>query len=415
MDPTTLPSWNLPAGVASRFVDTSPVGLKFHILESIPDQESSLGRKHGQPPPLILLLHGFPNLSYDWRFVLPKLAEAGYYAVAFDLRGFGRSHNADLSPIAEETFRPLTAIRDVVTLVYALGYTNIHTLVGQDLGAYIAAITALMRSDMIRSLLLMAHTWKGAPASAFGTSPAESLAKMISRAEIPRWEQNRDSDIHTSLAKLEPPRKHYKWSNASSQASDEWTYPTGEPLRQFLRGYFHLKSGNHIQNISPRPLKAWTAEELAILPHYYVMRADKTMRENVDLDMAEEPSDIVAKLNLTPWLTDADLDVYEQEYARTSFEGPLLWYRVLTDPELSRDLVCFAGSKLRIPTKYVSGLKDWGTFQIPGGLEAMQQGVSVEPECWRGESLVPGAGHWINMEKSEESAAEILTLANSVS
>ena len=45
----------------------------------------------------------------------------------------------------------------------------------------------------------------------------------------------------------------------------------------------------------------------------------------------------------------------------------------------------------------------------------MQQGVSVEPEGWRGATLVPGAGHWANMEKPDESAAEILKLASTVS
>ncbi|KAK8915184.1 Epoxide hydrolase B [Metarhizium anisopliae] len=340
MDPTTLPPWRLPDGVASRFVDTSPAGLKFHILESLPAPNFEAADR--RLPPLILLLHGFPNLSYDWRFVLPKLADAGYYAVAFDLRGFGRTHDADSGRISHEAIRPLAAIRDVVTL-------------------------------------------------------------------------NKDVDVHTSLARLDPPRKHYKWYNASAAASDEWTYPTGQPLRDFLRGYFHLKSGAHVQKIAPRPLASWTATELAVLPHYYVMRAHQTMRENITLDMSEEPQETAAKLHLTPWLTDADVDVYEQEYARTTFRGPLLWYRVLTDPELSGDLSCLAGLKLKMPTKYVSGLGDWGTYQVPGGLEAMQQGVSVEPECWRGATLVPGAGHWVNMEKPDESAAEILKLASTVS
>ncbi|KAK2609176.1 hypothetical protein QQS21_002258 [Conoideocrella luteorostrata] len=409
MDPVTLPPWHLPQGVSSRFVDTSPVGLKFHVLESVPKRTS------GQPlPPLILLLHGFPNLSYDWRFILPKLADAGYYAVAVDLRGFGRTHHADLSPIKEDDIRPLAAIHDVATLVYALGYTTIHTLVGHDLGAFIAAITALMRPDMVKSLLLMAHTWIGIPTAPYGTSPAESLVSALLYPKTPCWEKNKDSNIHTSLATLDPPRKLYKWYNAASTASAEWTFPLGQPLRQFLRGYFHLKSGAHIQKTPPRPLESWTAAELAVMPHYYVMRADKTMRENVALDMADEPADVVEKLHLTPWLSDLDLHVYEQEYARTTFRGPLVWYRVLTDPELSRDVLCLTGKKLNVPTKYVSGISDWGTYQIPGGLEAMQEGVSIEWQCWRGATLVPGAGHWVNMEKPDESAFEILNLASSV-
>ncbi len=41
--------------------------------------------------PLVLLCHGWPELSYSWRRQLPALAAAGYRAVAPDMRGFGRT------------------------------------------------------------------------------------------------------------------------------------------------------------------------------------------------------------------------------------------------------------------------------------------------------------------------------------
>jgi pimeloyl-ACP methyl ester carboxylesterase len=47
--------------------------------------------------PLMLILHGFPNLAYSWRKVMPALATAGYYAVAPDCRGFGRTTGWDNS------------------------------------------------------------------------------------------------------------------------------------------------------------------------------------------------------------------------------------------------------------------------------------------------------------------------------
>lgn len=408
-DPTRLPPWNLPEGVTSRFVDTSPIGLKFHVLESVPHRQSI----PEQRPPLIVLLHGFPNLSYDWRFVMPKLAKAGYYAVAFDLRGFGRSHNADLSLIHKDTIRPMTAIRDVVALVHHLGYDCIHTLVGQDIGAFVASITALLRADMVKSLVIMAHPWKGPPRLPFGTEPAAALSSLIPAPDIPEWERTKDPDIHSAFAKLDPPRKHYKWYNASEGSSNDWTFPIGQPLRDFLRGYFHVKSGAYARN-KPHPLKSWTAQELAVMPHYYVMRAGLPVRGNIELDMDGEPQNVLDSLPETPWLTDADLGVYEQEFARNTFHDALLWYRVLTNPTLSADLYCFSGLKLSMPTKYVSGASDWGTYQNPGALEACDQGVSVKPECWRGAAHVDGAGHWINMEKPLESADEILKLARSV-
>ena len=83
----------LPDGVRSRFVPNVN-GLTVNILEA---GFETPGR------PLVLMLHGFPNLAYSWRKVIPALAAAGYYAVAPDCRGFGRttgwdnSWDADLS------------------------------------------------------------------------------------------------------------------------------------------------------------------------------------------------------------------------------------------------------------------------------------------------------------------------------
>ncbi|GKT47678.1 epoxide hydrolase B [Colletotrichum spaethianum] len=410
MDPAQLPPWDLPEGVTSRYVDTSPIGLKFHIIESVPDIIAPDHR-----PPLVLLLHGFPNLSYDWRFVMPKLAKAGYYAVAFDMRGFGRTHNADLSPISENSIRPLTTVRDVVTLVHALGYECIHTLVGHDIGAFVASLCTIVRGDLVKALVMMSHPFKGSPQVPFGTAVSPPLASAIlhQARDGKREEVKADPDIQASLLKLDPPRKHYKYYNASLEAADEWTHPTGEPMHRFLRGYFHLKSADYSLN-NPRPLKAWTAGELAVMPHYYVMRADLSMRGNVELDMSGEPATIRDKLGDTSWLTDADLQVYTDEFSRNTFTLALMWYKVLVNPALSADLLCFAGTKLGVPTKYVSGTSDWGTYQVPGSLDAMEKGESVRADCWKGAVHIPGAGHWVNMEKPEESVKEILELAGSV-
>jgi len=71
----------LPSGIRSRFVDEIN-GLKVHILEAGFDAP---GRQ------LVLMLHGFPEIAYSWRKVMPALAAAGYHVVAPDLRGYGRT------------------------------------------------------------------------------------------------------------------------------------------------------------------------------------------------------------------------------------------------------------------------------------------------------------------------------------
>ncbi|KAK5945421.1 hypothetical protein PMZ80_002626 [Knufia obscura] len=408
-DPETLPPLTLPDGVTSRFVETT--SLNFHILESVPE---NLGNTR---PPLILCIHGFPELAYSWRYILPRLADAGYYAAAFDQRGYGRTHPPDLKSTPGHTFRPLNLIKDTITLVHALGYTSIHTIVGHDFGAVTATYVTLARGssappDFVRSLVLMSHPWKGIPPIPFNTSPNPSLPAPPQQ-ESDLYTSTRDPHIHDSLANIpNHPRKHYKWYYCTRPSASEMTNPTGPPLHTFLRGYFHLKSadwpGNH--NPPPHPLKSWTAPELAKMPHYYVMPRDSTMREAVEHDMADQDASKYG----TNWLSDDDLSVYVDEYTRTTFGPPMNWYRIQTSPEAASDAMLFVGRKLSVPMKFVAGRQDWGTYQEPGAVEAMESGRSVEGGCYLGTVLVEGAGHWVNQEQWGRCVEEILDVAGHV-
>lgn len=411
IDPKTLPPLRLPQGVTSRFIDTT--ALNFHVLESVP---KNVGASR---PPLILCVHGFPELAYSWRYILPRLADKGYYAVAFDQRGYGRTHSPNRKSIPGHTFRPLSLIKDTIVLVQALGYSHIHTIVGHDFGAVTATYMTLARGsaappDFVRSLVLMSHPWKGVPPIPFNTSPNPHLpSPQAQETASDPYAKSRDPKVHDSLANIpDRPRKHYKWYYCTRPSANEMTYPTGAPLHTFLRGYFHLKSadwsGNH--NPPPHPLKSWTAPELAKMPHYYIMPRDSTMREAVELDMKDQPPSTFG----TNWLSDDDLAVYVEEYSRTTFGPPMNWYRIQTNPEAASDSQLFVNRKLSVPMKFVAGKQDWGTYQEPGAVEAMESGRSVEAGCYLGTVLVDGAGHWVNQEKWERCVEEILDVARRV-
>ena len=77
-----FPESALPRGIRSRFVNDVN-GLRMHILEA--GFETGLSKEADRP--LILLLHGFPELAYSWRKVMLPLAAAGYHVVAPDQRG----------------------------------------------------------------------------------------------------------------------------------------------------------------------------------------------------------------------------------------------------------------------------------------------------------------------------------------
>jgi pimeloyl-ACP methyl ester carboxylesterase len=111
-----------------RRIETNGIGM--HIAEA-------------GTGPLVLLVHGFPEQWYSWRHQLGPLAEAGYHAVAADLRGFGET---DVPPV-DESYAMSNMAADLVGLLDALQVDN-AVLVGHDWGANI--VIGLSRSAPMR-------------------------------------------------------------------------------------------------------------------------------------------------------------------------------------------------------------------------------------------------------------------------
>ena len=111
-------------------------GLRFHALTDGPDDG-----------PLVLLLHGFPELGRSWRHQLPALAEAGFRAVAPDLRGYGDTD-------ARGPYDLRTLAGDVESLVAALGHDR-ATVVGHDWGGVIAWASAHLHPHRVERLVIL--------------------------------------------------------------------------------------------------------------------------------------------------------------------------------------------------------------------------------------------------------------------
>jgi pimeloyl-ACP methyl ester carboxylesterase len=346
----------LPAGIRSRFLPNVN-GLQMHALEA------------GDPNrPCVLLLHGFPELSFSWRKVMPPLADAGFHVVAPDLRGYGRTTGwqADYDSLDDlRPFRLLNAVRDQLGLVHALGHQSAAAVVGHDFGSPVAAWCALVRPDVFRSVALMSAPFEGAPE--LSASP-------------------RRGDVHAELAALPRPRKHYQWYYSTRPANDDMMR-CKQGVHAFLRAYYHHKSADWPGD-KPYRLAGWTADELAKMPTYYVMDLNETMAETVAHEMPSGEA---------PWLTDAELAVYTGEYERTSFAGGLQWYRRGTTGLDTSELQTFAGRTIDVPSMFIAGSSDWGVYQRPGSFERMQ-GTS----CTRmtGCHLIDGAGHWVQQEQA---------------
>lgn len=366
----------LPPGIRSRIIPGIN-GLTMHMLEAgfeTPER------------PCILLLHGFPELAYSWRKVMMPLANAGFHVIAPDQRGYGRTTGWDPNYDGDlASFRLLNLVRDALGLVSALGIRSVAAVVGHDFGSSVAAWCALVRPDVFRSVALMSAPFAGPPAIPFNTAN--------------QTDQKAPDRIHEELAALPRPRKHYQWFYSTHEANDDMrNCPQG--LHAFLRAYYHHKSADWRDN-KPHRLASWSAGELAKLPDYYVMDRDAGMAEMVARQM---PS--AEQIAACEWLPESELQFYSSEYERTGFQGGLQWYRCGTSAASIAELQLFSGRTIEVPSCFISGARDWGTYQKPGAFEAMQ-----ERACTRmiGCYLVDGAGHWVQQEQPERVVDLLLT------
>ena len=383
---TPLDAVHLPAGIRSRII-RGINGLDMHVLEAGFESGVETSRR-----PLLLLLHGFPELAYSWRKVMLPLAAAGYHVVAPDQRGYGRTR---LTNAAQDTswetpydtdLRPFSLpnlVRDALGLVWALGHTKTAAVIGHDFGSPVAAWCAVIRPDVFQRVVMMSSPFAGTPPAPLQPAAAATvnLAAVLDQ-----------------LAHLPRPRKHYQWYYSMREANANMQHcPQG--VHAFMRAYYHVKSADWKAN-QPHRLTAWNASEMAKLPAYYMMDLRLGMAETVAPEM---PSP--AAIANCAWLPDNELAVYAEEYTRTGYQGGLQWYRCGTTGEFTSELQTWAGRSIDIPSLYIAGKSDWGVYQKPGDFETMQT-----RSCARflGAHLVDGAGHWVQQEQPEKTTRLLL-------
>jgi len=112
-------------------------GLSFHVVVE------------GEGP-AVLLLHGFPDSSYLWRYQIPALADAGLRVIVPDLRGFGESDK----PHAVEAYRLEAILGDVTGILDALAVERAH-VVGHDWGAAVAWVMASLLPQRVERLVAL--------------------------------------------------------------------------------------------------------------------------------------------------------------------------------------------------------------------------------------------------------------------
>ena len=184
-------NYSLPVGITSKFIPIRD--LQVHYLES---GESS--------HPLLVLLHGFPELAYSWRKLMLPLASLGYHVIAPDQRGYGQTvslsnpdhriqFDDDLYP-----YRMPNLAHDIVALIFALGHTSAAAVIGHDFGSSVASAVALVRPELVSKLVLMSSPYRGPPP--LSSNPSSSFSGMQTHDPA--------SALIRILSSFDPPRKH---------------------------------------------------------------------------------------------------------------------------------------------------------------------------------------------------------------
>ena len=314
--------------------------------------------------PLVILVHGFPELWYSWRFQMPALAAAGFRAVAIDQRGYGRS--SKFWPT--DAYRIHRMVDDLVGLVSALGEKQ-AVVVGHDWGAPVAWTAAWLHPKLFRGVIGMSVPFSGRglialPGNPFGERPPHEIHRAVSGPDLDFYQ--------VYFSTLDP-------------IIDE--------IESDLRGW--------VRDIT------WTVSGDALAAAGFVMQG----KDQIELIRAGalslKPGDRMRDRFMTPktrpaWFTESDLDVYVDALERGGFSGPLSYYHNLENDW--NDLAPQRGRMLEPPAMFIGGEYDVATWW---GEEAIERAPEFMPN-WMGSRILKGSGHWIQQERAQETNEAIL-------
>lgn len=214
--------------------------------------------------PAVVLCHGFPDLAYGWRHQLPRLAEAGFHALAPDQRGYGGSS----APPEARDYGLTELTGDLVGLLDALGIERAY-FVGHDWGGFVAWAMPVLHPDRVLGVAGLCTPYMAFPSVAahlavVGGEVERQYVAWFQEPDVPEAEM--DAQVRTILTRI---------------------LRTGAPLEEVVR--FALADGKLDMNPFKDPEK-WPV-------------------------LGE------------PLGEPRDLDHYCRVYERTGFRGGIHWYR----------------------------------------------------------------------------------------
>ncbi|RYG07995.1 MAG: alpha/beta hydrolase [Caulobacteraceae bacterium] len=286
--------------------------------------------------PLVLFIHGFPELGISWRAQVEALAAAGYRAVAPDMRGYGGTDK----PAERDAYSILDLVGDMVDLVRALGETSC-VVVGHDWGAPVAWHCALLRPDMFTAVFGLSVPFQ--PRRAKGP-PTVGMAALAKRAGL--------GELYINQFQADDAHAIFEADVATGLRKGFWAYDGATRPELQSTGF-----------IQPGETFISTVPDDAPLP---------------------------------PWMSEAHFAEYVDAFTAGGFRAPFDWYR-----NVDRNWALTAwlqDARIRVPAAFVVGDRD-PVRHYSGAQEA---GLKDWVDDLRLQTVVEGAGHWIQQERADE-------------
>ncbi|KAK5077946.1 hypothetical protein LTR64_003649 [Lithohypha guttulata] len=314
-------------------------GYTYGYLHSLPPQGAP---KRGT----IILVHGFPDISFGWRYQIPLLTKLGLEVIAPDCLGYGRSDSPPTSNISAYTYKRIAD--DIEELCRQLGISTVM-LGGHDWGGSIVYRVAQFKRHLVKAFFSICTPY-----------------------EMPR-------PFYTPLKQLvakQLPNFTYQLHFVSGELEQVIRSPA--EIRAFLNCLYGART---ITTDGTRGQTAW----------------DATGRVALDL---------LPKMGKTKLLTDEEMDYYVNEYSRHGINGPLNWYRSREAMYLD-DLDFFFDGPKTDAEKYkkkVIGVEQPCLFVSATRDQALQEWMSksMEDRIPKLTRRTVETSHWVLWEKPED-------------
>ena len=295
--------------------------------------------------PLIVCVHGWPELSYSWRHQLAYYSGCGYRIAAMDVRGYGNSS----APWEVDAYSMRRLCRDVAAVVTAL----------------LAAPSDPSQPPSQPKAILFGHDW-GAPVVWNTAVLFPELIGAVAGLSVPFVPIRSRSFIDIATEVYRDRFFYQLYFQEEGRAEADFEADVGAALRKV----YYALSGEGLRDSIVKNAMRNKSKDDALL------------------------TDLVDPDPFPKWLTPDDLALFTSTFSRTGFRGAFNRYRAQTLDVT--ELADIAGQPVTQPACFIAGALDPVRNFVPGVDAYAKAGAHCRD--FRGSTILPDIGHWVQQE-----------------